>query len=1069
MENSSPEKIDIFDQITEKKSVAGSLRILIPLFLTYVIFVLGIFLVFIPLQKNQLIEQKKETIHHLTSNVLSLLSEFEVRIQKNEISFEDARREAADQIRHLRYGTDGKKYFWIIDMHPFMIMHPYRPDLEKRDLTLFQDHKGNYPFIAMVDKAMEQNGGYVNYFWQWNDNPDKVISKISYVERFSPWNWIVGTGLYLQDINEEIEQTTHHLIKILAGMLAFILILSLYITRQVLKTEKIKTQAEKARNFETLRLAKLLELNRMSGEPVEKILEFALEEAISLTESNMGYLAFFDPVTREITMHTWSQEAMKACRVSCRKKRYKIEDAGLWAEAAKSGKPFIANDYQNFSSNGEKTLPKGHVPILRLLSIPVFENNNLVALAGVGNKKVNYDDSDVRQVQLMMDGMWKLLEKRKAEEKLAESEQRYRLLADNASDAIWILDLDSLKYSYVSPAIENLLGYAPEELTGQGMDLHLDRETIKQVFETVSREFDQASKVQPSLQRYRTIELEWIKKDSTRIWVEITARFLRDDNNTPDRILGITREITHRKELEFKLVESNRVLCLAQKIAKIGNWSMDPRQKMADWSDEVYHIYRRRKTLGPLTYKEYQTVHRGKWWDLFNNSIQDAISKGVPFDIELKLSLPPDREKWVNIICEPEAEKTDQGHYLKGTIQDITDRKKLETRVQQVQKMEALGTLAGGIAHDFNNILSALIGFTELAKLEAAGHTEITNNLNQVITAGLRARDLVKHILIFSRKADFEKQLISITPIIKESLKFLRASIPSHIEIKQNFETFNAVVFADPTQLNQVFMNLFTNAAHAMEQNGGVLEVRLEVISVVTGDVIKELAPGRYIQTTVSDTGCGIPKANLPRIFDPFFTTRVRGQGTGIGLSTVYGIVKEMEGAIFVYSEVDMGTTFKLLIPEKKTQTSQPSAESSTPAMIGKGNILIVDDEESIVKWTKAILSKLGYTVTASTSSREALDLFKKDPYGFDLVLTDMTMPEMDGVQLSNKLVLLNPDIPIILCTGLGKELTSKKAAPSGIMATIMKPLIAGELASAVKNAITKGSENKSHDERSDH
>jgi len=923
LENRLPEKIDILAKITEKKTVAGSLRILIPLFLTYLIFVFSIFLVFIPLQKNQLIEQKKETIHHLTTNVVSLLSEFEVRIQKNDISPEEARREAADQIRHLRYGTDGKNYFWIIDMHPFMIMHPYRPDLEKRDLTLFQDSHGSYPFIAMVDKVMNKDGGYVNYFWQWNDSPDKVIPKISYVEKFSPWNWIIGTGLYMQDINEEIKQTTHYLIKILAGMLAFILILSLYITRQVLKTENIKTQAEKARKFETLRLEKLLELNRMSEEPVDNILEFALEEAISLTESTMGYLAFFDSVTQEMNMHTWSEEARKTCQISSRKKRYKLKDAGLWAEAARSGKPLIVNDYQKFSSTDKKTLPKGHVPILSLLSVPVFENNTLVALAGVGNKKGNYDDSDVRQVQLMMDGMWKILEKRNAAKKLAES---------------------------------------------------------------------------------------------------------------------------------------NRVLGQAQKIAKIGNWSMNPRQKMPDWSDEVYHIYEREKTLGPLTDKEYQTVHRGKWWDLLNNSVQEAISKGFPFDIELMLSLPPDREKWVNIICAPETERTDQGHCLRGTIQDITERKKLETRVQQVQKMEALGTLAGGIAHDFNNILSSLIGFTELAKLDAADNTEITKNLNQVITAGLRARDLVKHILTFSRKADFEKQLISITPIIKESLKFLRASIPSHIEIKQNFKTFNAVVLADLTQLHQVFMNLFTNAAHAMEQNGGVIEVRMEVISVVKEDLIKELAPGRYVQIIVSDTGCGIPKANLHRIFDPFFTTKVRGQGTGIGLSTVYGIVKEMEGTISVYSELNMGTTFKLLIPEKKNQTLQSSAESSTSVMTGKGKILIVDDEESIVKWTTSILSKLGYTVTATTSSTEALDIFKKDPSRFDLVLTDMTMPEMNGIELSNRLVLLNPDIPIVLCTGLSNDFTSKKGAPSGILDTIMKPLIASELASAVKNAITKGS-----------
>ncbi|MEA2059961.1 MAG: cache domain-containing protein [Thermodesulfobacteriota bacterium] len=1030
---------------------------------------MSIFLVFIPLQKKQLIKQKKETMHHLTTNVLSLLSEFEARIQRNEISPQRARRHAADQIRHLRYGIDGRNYFWVIDMHPFMIMHPYRPDLEKRDLTLFQDSHGSYPFIAMVDKVMKEKGGYVNYFWQWNDSPEKVIPKISCVERFSPWNWIIGTGLYMQDVNEEILRTTHHLIKILLGMLGFVLVLSLYITRQVLKTETIKNQAEKARDFEILRLEKLLELNHMSAQPVAEILEFALEEAISLTESHMAYLAFFDTITQEINMHTWSEQDMKTCQVSPRKKRYRLKDAGLWAEPAKSGKPLIVNDYKGLSSTGKKNLPKGHVPVQRLLSIPVFENNHLVAVAGVGNKKENYNNSDVRQVQLMMDGMWKILEKRKAQEKLAESKKRYRLLADNASDVIWIIDLDTLTYSYVSPAVEAILGYTPEELTGQGMDVHPGKETFDYIFENISRDIDRASRTRPSLKRYRTTELEWIKKDNTKIWVEVTARFLRDKSNTPDRILGITRDITHRKALEFKLMESNRVLCQAQKIARIGNWSMDPRQKMPDWSDEVYHIYQREKTLGPLTYKEYQTVYQGKWWDLFHTSVQDAIGKGFPFDIELKLTLPSDVEKWVNIICEPEGEKTDQGHYLRGTIQDITDRKKLEARVQQVHKMEALGTLAGGIAHDFNNILSSLIGFTELAKLEAADNTEITKNLNQVISAGLRARDLVRHILIFSRKADFETQLIPITPIIKESLKFLRASTPSTIEIRQDFQTLNAMVLADPTQLHQVFMNLFTNAAQAMENNGGVLDVCLEVTELVNGEAIKELAPGPYIQIIVSDTGCGIPEAHLKRIFDPFFTTKVRGQGTGIGLSTVYGILRGIEGSISVYSEEGRGTTFKLLVPEQKNQHTQSIAESSLAAMTGKGHILIVDDEESIVNWTKTILSKLGYTVTAVTCSTQALEIFRKDPKKFDLVLTDMTMPEMNGIELSKGLGLLNPETPIILCTGLSKEFALKNGSSSRIVDTLMKPLIASELASAVKNAITKGSEKKFHDKRVDH
>ena len=267
--------IDIINRVAQKKVLGSSLRILIPLYTTYIVFLLSIFLIFIPQQKKQLLDQKKEAIHQLTDSVLSLLQEFDLRIKNGEITEEAARKEAIGHIRILRYGPEGKDYFWINDMHPFMIMHPFRPDLEGRDLTLFKDAAGNYPFIAMVETVMSSEGGYVGYHWQWKDNPQKKGPKISYVEQFAPWGWVVGTGIYVEDIDREIQLIRQRILNIFGGILIFIIILSLYIAKQVIQVEQKKNLAEDARALEELRLKTLLKLSQMTNESMKILTEFA--------------------------------------------------------------------------------------------------------------------------------------------------------------------------------------------------------------------------------------------------------------------------------------------------------------------------------------------------------------------------------------------------------------------------------------------------------------------------------------------------------------------------------------------------------------------------------------------------------------------------------------------------------------------------------------------------------------------------------------------------------------------------------------------------------------------------
>jgi len=574
------------------------------------------------------------------------------------------------------------------------------------------------------------------------------------------------------------------------------------------------------------------------------------------------------------------------------------------------------------------------------------------------------------------------------------------------------------------------------------------------IFEELGRESEDG--IDPK--RYRVIELEMIGRDGSRIWVEVTACFLRDKDKNPDRILGITRDITQRKTLEKKLMESYTDLRIAQRIACVGNFSFDPEKGVPVWSDEIYRIYERNSELGPVAFSEYQTFLSTTWWEKFNIAIQGAIEKGLPCDMELKLTLPSGKVKWVNAICEPEPDPGPKGHYLRGTIQDITDRKKMAVNIQQAQKMEALGTLAGGIAHDFNNILSSILGFTELAKLDAMGDDDMINHLNQVLAAGLRARDLVKHILTFSRKSDAQKDLIRIVPLVKECLKFLKASVSPDINIQTNFTQPDMMVLADPSQIHQVFMNLLTNAAFAMKENGGVLDVQLKSVNISAEDVspAKEIMPGQYAQLTISDTGCGISKNVIGKIFEPFFTTKVKGEGTGMGLSMVYGIIKELQGNISVYSEPGMGSTFQILIPEQTHKIEKDEDSYVAMLITGKGRILIADDEPSIIEWTSKALMKIGYEVVGVNNGLEAFEKFKQDPMSFDLILTDLAMPRMTGLELSSLIKAERPDIPIVLCTGFSEGLTSQMINDYGISDMVMKPMIASELARILSDSLNK-------------
>jgi len=397
----------------------------------------------------------------------------------------------------------------------------------------------------------------------------------------------------------------------------------------------------------------------------------------------------------------------------------------------------------------------------------------------------------------------------------------------------------------------------------------------------------------------------------------------------------------------------------------------------------------------------------------------------------------------------------DQNSILENKVEERTKAlARSENQLQQVMKLQAIGTLAGGIAHDFNNILFPIVGYTELTMDEIPQNSQAQKNLAEVLKAADRAKELVQQILTFSRQNGQERKPLKVQTLIKETLKLLRATIPSSIEIHRSVDEDCGPVKGDPTQIHQVIMNLCTNAYHALQETGGRLEVSLKETNLSYEQSLERMGMGvgRYLDLTVKDNGHGMTPQVLERIFEPYYTTKEQGKGTGLGLSVIHGIIKNHGGDISVGSQPGIGSTFSVYLPViDDIDLEIEPVETATSATNGNERILLIDDEEQIIDIERRILERLGYKVTSKTDSEEALEEFSARPGGFDLVITDMTMPKITGDRLARRLMDINPQIPVILCTGFNEAITEEKALAMGIDKFVMKPIIKNELAYAIR------------------
>ncbi len=554
----------------------------------------------------------------------------------------------------------------------------------------------------------------------------------------------------------------------------------------------------------------------------------------------------------------------------------------------------------------------------------------------------------------------------------------------------------------------------------------------------------------PHALRRKAEELSWVREDQAQI---------------PENMLELINELRiHQAELEIQNEELKRshheLACLHREFSDLyeqapcGYLTVNPKGIITRINRSGVTLLG--KSREQILNTEFYTYLMPPFQELFWTARKRAAESGEAQNVELQMTTPEDFPSWVRADISPEYAETETPTGWRVMFTDITQTKQLEAQLRQSHKMEAMGTLAGGIAHEFNNVLAIILGNTELALYDVPDRNPAKESLQEIRIASLRAREMIQQILSFARKSMMVRQPVAIAPVIRESLNLIRASIPTMIDIRSRIFCENEMVLGHETEVQQIIINLCNNAAHAMKEEGGTLDVHLFAVDLdeTTAQQYDDLKPGPFIKLAIKDTGHGIAPEIMEKIFDPYFTTKEIGQGTGMGLSVVQGIVKKWNGDIKISSEPGKGTMVEVLFPQTERSSPDESTDASLPAS-GKGErILFVDDEESITRMGKQTLERLGYEMVCMTDSLSALEYFRADPFGCDLVITDMAMPKMAGDRFAAALLEIRKDIPILLLTGHSDRIDEKRAQEMGIRGFAMKPLDMVELSLMIRKVL---------------
>ncbi len=691
-------------------------------------------------------------------------------------------------------------------------------------------------------------------------------------------------------------------------------------------------------------------------------------------------------------------------------------------------------------------LTQGHES--KIFEWQIRKKNGTIAFVEVSLQKTVIEDKEV----VILIGR-EIGERKKAEKELLQQKTLLESIFNSVPDAMVIADTNR-RIILSNPGVTKVFGYTSEEILGQ--------ET--KIFYESDEEFERQGKLRFNLsaeEKIEPYEVQYKRINGETFPAETIGTIIRTKDGEMVGFMELMRDISARKAAVEAIRKNEELLKEAQKIAHIGHWELDLIDGQLLWSEEVYSIFGIEKEKFGANYEAFLDLVHPADRAAVDKTYPDSVKNKTPYDTIHRIITKDKKIKYLHEMCRTEYDKTGDPVRSIGTVQDITqlkeaelEKEKLTAQLLQAQKMESIGTLAGGIAHDFNNILAAILGYGEMVLDVFPEESSVREDQQQVLIAATRAKDLVKQILAFSRQTEHQFIHVKTHHIVKEAIALLQASLPANIEIMQDIDVDSSFILADPTQIQQVVMNLCTNAYHAMRKTSGTLGIVLKEVDIGSKNIELDLGPGRYIRLEVSDTGHGMEKETQARIFDPYYTTKAKGDGTGLGLAVVHGIVKAHGGGITVNSKQGEGTVFQAFFPRVEVDGEKHYSANTKDVPGGDEHLLLIDDDESLVKVQNRILEKMGYRTTLFTKSRDALEEFRKSAEDFDLVITDMLMPKMTGAELSCEILKIQPDTKIILCTGFSDMIDEEQAKSLGIRKYVMKPVVTRDLLCIVREVL---------------
>ncbi len=1035
--------------------------------------------------ENATLERRKSELKNIASLAIIQIETFYQKARKGVLTEAEARRQAIENIKRLRY-DNGVGYLWINDVgrpFPRMIMHPTIPTLNG---TVLDNPRFNCAFgkeknlfQAFVDLCLKDSEGYVDYLWPkpTTTGLTERQPKISYVQLFEPWGWIIGTGVYIDDIEKEsrkrlaavLEELNHSFARIRIGTTGYMF---LFNGNKEMLIHPVYAGADFSEMKNPLTGNSVIaDLQAAANSPAKK-LEYLWDKPPdhkgNYTFAKIGFIDYFEPLDWYIGSSVYRDEIeapAEGLRRTILSLAVVLFIAGvlvsfLLSRSITAPLLKLTGAVQEIEKRG---VSAADIPVCgtgETRNLGLFLDKMLASIKNTNRENENLlHDIAEKNEELLKANIslqHEIQERKQIEESLKTSEEKFRGIFEQSYHFIGLLSPEG-----------TLL--AANRTSLQSLDIDDVREVIgKPFWETPWWAYskEEQNRLRESIDAaahgtFVRYETELLALDERGLFIDFSLKPIRDDAGRITMLIAEGRDVTERKQAQEALQESERKF---QDIAKNVPGVVFQIRVRSDGTYYYSYMSPRASELFGLPEEIPKTG-----WRLEDHiheedrqgycaSIEQAIAGHSEWRYQGRMCLGNGKDTWFHGIASPST----LGNQLvfDGILLDITGQKsaeeeklQLEMQVRQTQKMEAIGMLAGGIAHDFNNILSGIMGYTQLSLEDMKEKPRTYSNMQRVLGAANRAKDLVHQILTFSRRTDHQKQPVHIIPIVKEIAKFLRASLPSTIAIQQSLQTNADCIDADSTQIHQVLMNLCTNAGHAMKEKGGVLEIALDRVFISEDDLLThpDLTSGHYLKIAISDTGCGIPTDCLDRIFEPYYTTKEPGEGTGLGLAVVHGIVKDHGGDITVYSEVGKGTRFHVCLPLREKASEQPAESDEQSLRGGDEHILFVDDEEDIVDIGVQLLERLGYRVDGVTGASEALEVFTSGQGDFDLVITDKTMPHMTGFDLAEKIRNLRSEVPIIVCTGFGEERDTEACKAAEISDLLIKPLNKKDLAETVR------------------